>query len=147
MLPRSRSLAVAALAAAALTAGCSDDGLSPWAISGTWVYAGMRQMTDVPMSEDTLVLRPDGRGRVALQVVGVNSSGQPQLHWRRGTVQYRRDGDGILLRWCLDDALSFGSCSPDFPFRGTLDRDGVLRVGPAALESSVSAQPWVRVAP
>lgn len=140
---RSRLLA---LVAAAALVGCGDeDGLSPLAIVGAWRYDGPRP-PDGPWAADTLVLGAGGRGRAALHVVVPAAAGQTGtvIRWQRADVYYRLDGDGVLLRICPDDALSFGSCPPAYTMRGTLSRDGALYIGPTSPISSMSAQPWVR---
>lgn len=145
MTLRSRTL-LAAVAVAATLAGCGDDdALSPLAIVGAWRYDGARP-ADGPWAADTLILGAGGRGRAALHVVQPPLAGQPGpvIRWQRADVYYRLDGDGVLLRICPDDAVSFGSCPSTYGLRGTLGPDGVLYIGPSAPESSVSAQPWVR---
>jgi hypothetical protein len=143
MTLRSRLLA---LTVAAALVGCSDDdGLSPLAILGAWRYDGQRPM-DGPWAADTIVLSAGGRGRAALHVLQPAPAGESGMviRWQRADVFYRLDGDGVLLRICPDDAVSFGSCAPTYTMRGTLSRDGALYIGPTSSISSMSAQPWVR---
>ena len=126
-----------------LIAGCGDDGLSPRDVAGTWVFAGPRP-TELPSEPDTLVIDGRGGGRIAQRWTDFPPGGAPTSTWLRGEISYRLRGDGILLTWCLERPGSSVDCVPGYHSRGTLDRDGALWIGPTALASSLSAQPWTR---
>ena len=132
------------VAAFCLLAGCGDDGLSPRDIAGTWVFAGPRP-AEVPIGPDTLVIDRRGGGRIAQLWTDYPPGGAPASTWLRGEIRYRLRDDGILLTWCLEKPGYSVDCAPGYHSRGSLDRDGMLWIGPTSLASSVSAQPWKRI--